>query len=338
MMKTQTTRKTILTGDRPTGQLHLGHYVGTLAARVALQHDHDQTVLIADMQALTDNAGNPQMVRENILEVMLDYLAVGIDPEVTTIALQSALPALSELTMLYMNLVPVNHLMRNPTIRSEVKSRGFEDNIPTGFLCYPISQAADITSFRANLVPAGADQAPLIEQSNAVAAAVNRMAGRDILPMAELLESHAPRLPGIDGKGKMSKSAGNAILLSDGPDEIRRKVMAMFTDPEHLRVADPGKVDGNVVFAMLDAFDPAKDEIADLKTHYQRGGLGDMALKRRLEPILQEAIRPIRERRELLAKDRAYLLEVLREGTRRAQQRTQITLSDVRSAFELLNL
>lgn len=335
---TPNTRKTILTGDRPTGQLHLGHYVGSLASRVALQDHHDQTVLIADLQALTDNAGNPQKVRSNILEVMLDYLAVGLDPDKTTFALQSSLRALSELTMLYMNLVNVNHLMRNPTIRAEVKDRGFGEHVPAGFLCYPISQAADITAFKAHLVPAGADQAPLIEQSNAVVSAINRMAGRELLPMSSLLESHASRLPGIDGKGKMSKSAGNAILLSDSPDEIRRKVMAMFTDPEHLRVADPGKVEGNVVFAMLDAFDPDTATVMELKELYRRGGLGDMALKRRLEPMIQEVIRPIRTRRQQLSEDLGFVRNILADGSERARDVTDETLMEVREAFDILEL
>ena len=329
------TGRTILTGDRPTGQLHIGHLAGSLRARVQLQDANAQTVLIADLQALTDNARNPGKVRDNVLELMADYLAVGIDPGRTTIALQSAIPALSELTVLYMNLVTVPRLLRNPTIRSEVEARGFGEGIPAGFLVYPVSQAADITAFGADLVPAGADQSPLIEQTNEIVDAVNRVAGAAVLRACHHLQSRAPRLPGTDGQGKMSKSAGNAILLSDGPDEISRKVRSMYTDPDHLRVSDPGKVEGNVVFAMLDAFDPDLAEVEDLKAHYRAGGLGDVALKRRLDGILQELIRPIREERARLATDRAHLARCLEDGTRRARERAEITRKDVRGAFGL---
>jgi tryptophanyl-tRNA synthetase len=332
---TPITGKTILTGDRPTGPLHLGHLTGSLQARVGLQHGNNQTVLIADMQALTDNAGNPARVRDNVLEVVLDYLAVGIDPAKTTIALQSRLPALAELTMLYMNLVSVNRLLRNPTIKTEVESRGFGDSIPAGFLCYPISQAADITAFDADLVPAGADQAPLIEQTNEIVAAVNRIGG-DVLRPCQMLLSTASRLPGIDGKGKMSKSAGNAILLKDDADSVRTKVMAMFTDPGHIRVADPGCVEGNVVFAMLEAFDADLDEVTALKAHYRAGGLGDMVLKRRLLDILQARLAPIRAARERYAADLGAVMGIVEAGTARAQVKTEAVLARVREVFQLI--
>lgn len=333
--QTSLSGKTILTGDRPTGPLHLGHLTGSLQARVALQHANDQTVLIADLQALTDNDGNPARVRDNVLEVVLDYLAVGIDPAKTTIALQSRLPALAELTMLYMNLVSVNRLLRNPTIKSEVESRGFGDSVPAGFLCYPISQAADITGFDADLVPVGADQGPLIEQTNEIVAAVNRLGG-DVLRPCEMLLSPGSRLPGIDGKAKMSKSAGNAILLKDDADTVRAKVMAMFTDPGHLRVADPGRVEGNVVFAMLEAFNADLDEVTALKAHYRDGGLGDMVLKRRLNDILQARLAPIRTAREAFAADPAAVMDIVVQGTARALEKTQGVLDRVRQAFKLI--
>ena len=332
--QTSLSGRTILTGDRPTGPLHLGHLTGSLQARVALQHANDQTVLIADLQALTDNAGNPARVRDNVLEVVLDYLAVGIDPGQTTIALQSRLPALAELTLLYMNLVSVNRLLRNPTIKSEVESRGFGDSVPAGFLCYPISQAADITGFDADLVPVGADQGPLIEQTNEIVAAVNRLGG-EVLRSCDMLLSPGSRLPGIEGKGKMSKSAGNAILLKDDADTVRAKVMAMFTDPGHLRVADPGQVEGNVVFAMLEAFDSDLDEVTALKAHYRAGGLGDMLLKRRLNDILQARLAPIRAARERFAADPTTVMEIVMEGSARAREKTQGVLEKVRGVFQL---
>lgn len=274
----QIQNRTILTGDRPTGPLHLGHLAGSLRARVALQEHNVQTVLIADMQALTDNARDPGKVRRNVEEIMLDYLAVGLDPAKTTFALQSGIPALSELTVLYMNLVTLPRLMRNPTIRAETAQRGFGSAVPAGFLCYPVSQAADITAFGADLVPAGEDQTPLIEQCNEIVRAVNGLGDRPVLKEASLLLSRAPRLLGIDGSAKMSKSAGNAILLSDDADTIKRKVMSAFTDPEHIRVSDPGKTEGNAVFALLDAFDPDRAEVERLKEHYRSGGLGDVSM------------------------------------------------------------
>jgi tryptophanyl-tRNA synthetase len=328
------TRERILTGDRPTGRLHLGHFAGSLRERVALQYRHDQTVLVADLQALTDNAGRAADVRRNVVEVVLDYLAVGIDPGVTTIALQSALPDLAELTVLYLNLVTVARLERNPTVRAEIELRGFARDIPAGFLAYPVSQAADITGFRATLVPVGNDQLPMIEQTNEIVRRLAHLAGRAILPECRALLSDTPRLPGVDGR-KASKSLGNAIPLTASPDEIRALVRAMYTDPGHVRASDPGTVEGNVVFAYLDAFDPDRDGVAELKAHYRRGGLGDMTLKRRLEDILDLLIAPIRERRERLAADPDQAIDIVRQGTLRARETTATVLSDVRAALAL---
>jgi tryptophanyl-tRNA synthetase len=329
------TGKRILTGDRPTGPLHIGHLAGSLRARVDLQDTNHQTVLIADLQALTDNAGNPAKVRSNVREVVLDYLACGIDPEKTTIALQSGLPALSELTMLYMNLVSVPRLMRNPTIRSEMDGRGFQNSVPAGFLCYPVSQAADITAFDADLVPAGEDQLPLIEQTNEIVSAVNRIGGGEVLRPCKIRLSTAPRLPGSDGQGKMSKSAGNAIYLGDSPDDLRAKVMSMFTDPDHLKVSDPGRVEGNVVFSMLDAFDTDVDEVTRLKAHYREGGLGDMVLKRRLNDVLQAVLEPIREERLRISGDAGYIDSVIDRGTAAAVEVTDTVRRRVREAFQI---
>lgn len=325
----------ILTGDRTTGPLHLGHYVGSLRNRLALQDTHRQFLLLADLQALTDNAHDPDKVRRNVIEVTLDYLAVGIDPAKTSICVQSALPALAELTMLYMNFVSVARLERNPTIKDEIRARGFGRDIPAGFLCYPVSQAADITGFKASVVPVGEDQAPLIEQTNEIVRRVNHQAGRDVLTEAQALIPKVGRLPGIDGKAKMSKSQGNALLLSASPDEIKRAVHLMYTDPNHLRVSDPGTVEGNVVFTYLDAFDPDEDGVAALKAQYRRGGLGDKVVKARLEALLQELLGPIRERRAALARDPDTVLDVLRDGTVRARAITQGTLEDVREGLGL---
>lgn len=327
--------KTILTGDRPTGALHLGHLAGTLQARVALQEKNDVTILVADMQALTDNAGRAADVAANVREVVLDYIAAGIDPDRVTIVRQSDLPSLNELTMLYMNLVTVPRLMRIPTIREEIAQRGFGDGTPAGFLCYPVSQAADITAFGADIVPAGADQAPLVEITGEIVGKVNRMAGRDVLTFPTLMQSNAPRLPGIDGAGKMSKSAGNAIALRDSPEKIHAAVMRMFTDPDHLKVSDPGKVEGNVVFAMLDAFDPDPTAVDGLKAHYRAGGLGDMGLKRRLDEIIQELLAPMRARRSAAASDEELVDHILEQGRKRAHVITMEALSDVRRAFGL---
>lgn len=328
-------KKTILTGDRPTGPLHLGHLAGTLLSRVRLQAENDITILVADMQALTDNSGRAAEVADNVREVVLDYIAAGIDPERVTIVRQSALPALSELTMFYMNLVSVPRLMRIPTIREEIAARNFDGGTPAGFLTYPVSQAADITAFGADIVPAGADQAPLVELTCEIVRKVNRTAGRTILRAPVLVQGTAPRLPGIDGAGKMSKSSGNAIAIKDGADELRAKVMSMFTDPGHLKVSDPGKVEGNVVFAMLDAFDPEREEVAELKAQYAAGGLGDMILKRRLNDILQDLLAPMRARRAAAEAEHGLVEDILERGRLRADRITKETLSDVRQAFGL---
>lgn len=328
-------RPIILTGDRPTGQLHLGHFVGSLRSRVGLQDSHHQHLLLADAQALTDNADNPDKVRRNILEVALDYLAVGIDPTKTTICVQSCLPALNELTMLYLNFVTVARLERNPTIKSEIQMRGFERDIPAGFLCYPVAQAADITAFKATVVPVGEDQIPMIEQTNEIVRRVNRQIGQDLLPECKALLSNMARLPGFDGKAKMSKSLGNTIVLNASDKDIKKAVNAMYTDPNHLRIEDPGQVEGNIVFTYLDAFDPNKEEVEELKVHYRRGGLGDGTVKKRLEGVLKELISPIRERREELAKDPDYIMDVLRQGTDKCRLITQQTLDEVKDGLGL---
>ncbi|EPC5290258.1 tryptophan--tRNA ligase [Acinetobacter baumannii] len=328
-------RPIILTGDRPTGQLHLGHFVGSLRSRVGLQDSHHQHLLLADAQALTDNADNPDKVRRNILEVALDYLAVGIDPTKTTICVQSCLPALNELTMLYLNFVTVARLERNPTIKSEIQMRGFERDIPAGFLCYPVAQAADITAFKATVVPVGEDQIPMIEQTNEIVRRVNRQIGQDLLPECKALLSNMARLPGFDGKAKMSKSLGNTIVLNASDRDIKKAVNAMYTDPNHLRIEDPGQVEGNIVFTYLDAFDPNKEEVEELKAHYRRGGLGDGTVKKRLEGVLKELITPIRERREELAKDPDYIMDVLRQGTDKCRIITQQTLDEVKDGLGL---
>ena len=329
-------KPTILTGDRTTGPLHLGHYVGSLKNRVRFQETHRQFLLLADTQALTDNAHDPKRVRRNVLEVALDYLAVGIDPEKSTICVQSALQALAELTMLYLNFVTVARLERNPTIKDEIRARGFGRDIPAGFLCYPVAQAADITAFKATVVPVGEDQAPLIEQTNEIVRRINNQIGHNVLVEAEALIPRVGRLPGIDGKAKMSKSQGNAILLE--PEAIREAVHRMYTDPNHIRASDPGTVEGNVVFTYLDAFDENEADLAELKTRYRRGGLGDMTVKRRLEAILQGLLAPIRERRAAYAGKPGYVLDVLQEGTKKARAVTQSTLVELRSGLGLFTL
>ncbi len=289
-------KRVILTGDRPTGPLHLGHYVGSLANRITLQDTCKQFVMIADAQALTDNYENPSKVRENVFQVVLDYLAVGIDPKKTTIFIQSMLPELTELTYYYLNLVTVSRLERNPTVKTEIKQKGFNESIPAGFLIYPVSQAADITAFKATLVPVGEDQIPMIEQTNEIVRSFNRIYKTDILKEVEALVPKIARLPGIDGKAKMSKSLGNAIFLSDPIDVIKQKVKTMYTDPGHIKVSDPGKIEGNVVFAYLDAFDTDHAEVAQLKEQYQKGGLGDMVVKKRLMEVLEAFLLPIQEK------------------------------------------
>ncbi|HBC5077119.1 TPA: tryptophan--tRNA ligase [Klebsiella oxytoca] len=329
------TSQTILTGDRPTGQLHLGHYVGSLRQRVLLQHDHQQFILVADLQGLTDNGSNPQKISSNILEVMADYLAVGIDPQKTTICLQSALPALAELSTLYMNIVTVARVERNPTVKNEIAQKGFSRSLPVGFLAYPISQAADITAFKAELVPVGDDQLPMIEQTNKIVHKMNSLTTTPILQHCKALLSDVSRLPGIDGNAKMSKSLGNTLPLSASEEEIHRAVSAMYTDPNHLRVADPGQTEGNVVFTYLDAFHADKAFVAEMKAHYRRGGLGDRQCKNALETCLQELLAPIRERRATYIQDKGMLLALLRRGSERAHELTQRTLHEVKRGLGL---
>lgn len=324
----------VLTGDRPTGALHLGHYAGSLKSRIALQGQVSQTILIADLQALTDNAGRPTHVAGHIETVALDYLAAGIDPAVNIIAVQSRLPALAELTVLYLNLVTLARLERNPTVRSEIELRGFARDVPAGFLCYPVSQAADITAFGATLVPVGNDQLPMLEQCNEIVRRINRLAGAPILAECRALLSGTPRLPGVDGR-KASKSLGNAISLSASTPEVVALVQSMYTDPLHLRVADPGHIEGNVVFSYLDAFDPDTEAVAALKVHYQHGGLGDGALKQRLVGVLEDVLQPIRVRRALFAADAEAVRGMLATGTAAAREVTDGTLTEVRRAFAL---
>ena len=328
----------VLTGDRPTGPLHLGHYAGSLGSRLALQEQGvDQTLLIADLQALTDNNVRAHDIAINVTEVALDYLAIGIDPRRTTIAVQSALPGLAMLTVIYLDFVTVARLERNPTLKSEIALRGFERDLPAGFLCYPVSQAADITGFRATLVPVGHDQLPMLEQTNEIVRRVNQVAGEQVLRECRALLSTTPRLPGVDGR-KASKSLGNAISLAASDDEIRQRVHAMYTDPEHRRAADPGRVEGNVVFAYLDAFDADAAAVAELKARYRRGGLGDMALKRRLTDVLVSLITPIRLRREHFAKDLGAVRHILKEGSAVARERTDAVERGVRRVLGLFEL
>jgi len=327
-------RSTILTGDRPTGALHLGHYVGSLRNRVALQHEYDTFVLIADLQALTDHADDPALIRQSVIEVALDYLAVGIDPAVAAIVVQSQVPELAELTMYLLNLVTVARLQRNPTVKEEMGQRGFEADVPAGFFVYPVSQAADITAFGAHLVPVGADQLPMIEQTVEIVRRFNRLYG-SVLVEPEALVPDVGRLPGTDGAPKMGKSLGNAIFLSDPAEIVAKKVMGMFTDPGHLRVTDPGRVEGNPVFAYLDAFDPDTSAVAELKARYRAGGLGDVELKRRLIEVLEAFLGPIRSRRAAFAQDLEPMHAILREGTARGRARVTGTLMAVRRAMGL---
>jgi tryptophanyl-tRNA synthetase len=326
-------KKTILTGDRPTGKLHLGHYVGSLANRVKLQEVHRQFVMIADAQALTDHAHEPEKIRANILEVALDYLAVGIDPNITTIFIQSLVPPLAELTMYYLNLITWNRLKHNPTVKAEIQQKGYGEEVPAGFMIYPISQAADITAFKANLVPVGEDQIPMIEQTIEVVRKFNRLYNTTVLVEPEAVISSIARLPGIDGKAKMSKSLNNAIYLGDSPEEVTKKVKGMYTDPGHLRVEDPGKVEGNPVFTYLDAFGRDKAKIDELKIHYARGGLGDSIVKKYLLDVLLEFLEPIRKRREEYAKDPHQVLHFLFKGTEVANEEAHKTLIEVRRAM-----
>lgn len=323
----------ILTGDRPTGPLHLGHYVGSLANRVLLQETCKQFIIIADVQALTDNYENPQKIRDNIIEVTLDYLAVGINPKKTTIFIQSLIPQIAELTIFYLNLVTVARLQRNPTVKTEIQQKGFGESVPAGFFMYPVSQAADITVVKADLIPVGEDQVPVIEQTNEIVRSFNRMYKKDVLVEANALIGEGARLPGIDGKAKMSKSLGNAIFLSDSSDAIAQKVRNMYTDPNHIKVSDPGKVEGNTVFAYLDLFDPDKDAVLALKEHYRRGGLGDIALKKRLTDILENLIGPIRARRQEFASNIPEVWDILKAGTEKTFEVAQETLREVKDAM-----
>jgi tryptophanyl-tRNA synthetase len=325
----------VLTGDRPTGPLHLGHYAGSLKARVALQKTSDQYLLLADVQALTDNVGQPHKVTGNVLEVALDYLAVGIDPKLSTIFIQSEVPELSELTTVLLNYVTVARLERNPTIKDEIRLRGFERDIPAGFLVYPVSQAADITAFKATIVPVGDDQLPMIELTNELVRRFNASVGSEVLVECAALLSRVTKLPGIDGRAKMGKSLGNAIALGSSPDQVHKAVKAMYTDEKHLRASDPGRVEGNVVFAFLDAFEPDEHRVNELKDHYRKGGLGDSVLKRILEERLQGLIAPIRAERQRFAADRGAVMTILRSGTERARQRAAATLAEVKRALGL---
>ncbi len=328
-----TNKKIILTGDRPSGRLHLGHYIGSLQNRVKLQDSYQQYIMIADVQALTDNFEHPEKITQSVYDVTLDYLSVGIKPDVSTIFIQSQIPELTELTVYYLNLVNLGRLERNPTVKAEIQQKGFGEGIPAGFFCYPVSQAADITIFQAELVPVGDDQVPMIEQTNEIVRRFNRIYQTDCLKECKAHLSHASRLVGIDGKAKASKSLNNAIYLSDSPEEVRQKVFQMYTDPNHLKVSDPGTVEGNVVFAYLDAFHKDKEEVENLKDHYRKGGLGDVTIKKLLNETLQELIGEFRERRESINKD--DLKEILVEGTRNARVKAMETIEMVRDAIGL---
>ena len=329
-------KKTILTGDRPTGKLHLGHYTGSLKNRVALQNQdkYNMFIMVADQQALTDNAKNPKKIVDNLLEVVMDYISVGLDPAKTNLFIQSQIPELAELTVYYLNLVTVARLHRNPTVKSEIQQKGFGESIPAGFFVYPVSQVADITAFKADLVPVGNDQKPMIEQAREVVRSFNNIYGEVLVePEGMYPEGIEGRLPGLDGKAKMSKSLGNAIYLSDEADVVQKKVMSMFTDPNHIRVEDPGCVENNAVFTYLDAFCKDKDTLEEMKAHYRRGGLGDVKVKRYLNDILQAELEPIRARRKELEKNKDYLYEVLRKGSDNARAVAAQTLSEVRDAM-----
>ena len=321
----------VLTGDRPTGALHLGHLVGSLANRVNLQDEHQVFVMIADMQALTDNFDNVKKVSDNVIELMLDYLAVGINPDKTTIFLQSQIPEISELTMLYLNLVTIQRLERNPTVKTEIRQKGFE-SVPAGFLCYPVNQAADITIFLADLVPVGEDQLPMIEQTNEIVRKFNNTYCTNFLKEAKALteEGGSRRLVGLDGNAKMSKSLNNAIFLKDSNDEIEKKIKSCYTDPKHLRIQDPGNVEGNVAFTYLDIFNPNKEENEKLKTHYRRGGLGDTTVKKRLVEVMIDFLEPIRLRREEFSKNLVEVRSILINGTVKAREVAKKNFGNIR--------
>ena len=326
----------VLTGDRPTGKLHIGHYVGSLVSRLKLQQEYENNLIfIADLQALTDNFDNPQKVRTSTIEVALDWLSIGLSPVSNTFFIQSLIPELAELTILYMNLVTLSRLQRNPTVKTEMNQKGFGSKVPVGFLAYPISQAADISAFKATIVPVGEDQLPMIEQTNEIVRRFNNTYNCDVLVECKGLLSQTVRLPGTDGNEKMGKSTNNAIYLSDSEGVIKEKIKKMYTDPNHLRVSDPGKVEGNPVFTYLDAFDPDKTTLEELKAHYQRGGLGDVVLKNRLNDIMQDFLRPIREKREEYEKDKGEVLNILLEGSKDARDIAAKTLDEVKEAMFL---
>ena len=335
-------KKIILTGDRPTGRLHIGHYIGSLRNRVELQNSNkfdEIFVMIADAQALTDNAKNPKKVQENILEVALDYLAVGLNPEKTTIFIQSQVPQLAELSQYYANLVSISRLERNPTVKTEIKQKNFGESVPSGFVFYPISQAADITAFKATTIPVGEDQAPMIELTREIARSFNQTYDSNVLVEPEMFlaeEGISRRLPGIDGiNSKMSKSLNNGIYLADSYEEMKAKVMKMYTDPDHIRVEDPGKIEGNVVFAYLDVFAKDKQKVEEMKAHYQKGGLGDVAVKMYLVEVLDEILKPIREKREELAKNPEEVYKMLAIGSEKARAKAQETLEEVKDAMQI---
>ncbi|WP_294890995.1 tryptophan--tRNA ligase [uncultured Lactobacillus sp.] len=332
-------KKIILTGDRPTGKLHVGHYIGSLKNRVKLQNsgEYHPFIMIADTQALTDNARNPEKIQKSLIQVALDYLAVGIDPQVSTVFVQSQIPALFELTAYYMDLVTVSRLERNPTVKAEIKQKGFNDSIPVGFLNYPVSQAADITAFKATLVPVGDDQEPMLEQAREIVRTFNRVYNCNVLvePKGYFPEKGEGRLPGLDGSAKMSKSLNNAIYLSDDAKTVEQKVMSMYTDPQHIHVEDPGKVEGNTVFTYLDIFDPDKNKVAQLKADYQKGGLGDVKIKRYLNTVLEKELAPIRERRAQYEQNISAVYEMLIEGSKKANEVADQTLQEVRDAIGL---
>lgn len=334
-------KKVILTGDRPTGKLHIGHYVGSLKNRVELQNsgEFETFIMIADAQALTDNAKNPEKVRENVLEVALDYLAAGIDPSKTTIFIQSQIPQLPELAMFYANLVSISRLERNPTVKTEIKQKNFGEGVPSGFVFYPISQAADITAFKATHVPAGEDQLPMIELTREISRSFNQTYGVDLLVEPEIIlskEGIERRLPGINGmNAKMSKSLNNGIYLADSFEEMRAKVIKMYTDPDHIRVEDPGKIEGNVVFAYLDVFAEDKEKVAEMKAHYQKGGLGDVTVKKYLVEEMDKVLKPIRERREELAKNPEAIYEILQKGSEKAEKVAAQTLKELKQAMKI---
>jgi tryptophanyl-tRNA synthetase len=329
----------VLTGDRPTGKLHLGHFLGSIENRLALQAElegkgEDLFYMIADVQALTDNADDPEKVRRAVLEVALDNLACGMDPKQTTMFIQSQVPEIAELTIFFLNLVTVSRLKQNPTVKTEIKQKGFGENVPAGFLMYPVSQAADILTFKASRVPVGEDQLPVLEQTNEIVDSFNRIYGKTFARITPIISANS-RMPGIDGKAKMSKSLNNAIFLSDSAKETEQKVMQMYTDPKHIHLDDPGEVKGNIVFTYLDAFDDNEDELVELKKQYKKGGLGDVVLKKRLAGILNEKFAPMRERREELARNPKHVMDILKEGTSKARKAAEETLNEVKEKMKI---